>query len=245
MTTTLIKACTGAAGAAVLVVFPGSHATRAAPPIDPGELETLAPEAGVELTEEQAESLFDTLQGVTGDAGGSSSLTGPCGGVAFSYDSDGALIDAAYDAGDGNPPIDLLDGSQAFTDGNRYQVDTNGSVSYFGFAPRDDEGPMDYSYELKVAGITVASADEENSAGNNRNGGVIDMASESPFAFDANVDASGKLTIGETEYCAGEGKIEFVGDGIASVPGLVGIGLLGIGVLGVFINARPARTWKA
>ena len=222
----------------------GGGAAGAAPPIDPGELEDLAPPADSELDDATAEELFATLGEIEGSDGDSSSLTGPCGGVAFSYDSDGTLIDAAYDAGTDGPPVDLIDGGQAFTDDNRFQVDTNGSVSYYGFAPLSGEGPMGYTYELQVAGITVASGDEANSNGNNRNGGTIDLASELPFAFDANIDAGGTMEIGDAPYCAGDGKVEFVGNGLASLPGLIGLGLAGVGVLGVIINARPARTWK-
>jgi hypothetical protein len=222
----------------------GGGAAGAAPPIDPGELEDLAPPPDSELDDATAEELFATLGQIEGSGSDASSLTGPCGGVAFSYDSDGTLIDAAYDAGTDGPPVDLIDGGQAFTDDNRFQVDTNGSVSYYGFAPLSGEGPMDYTYELQVAGITVDSGDEANSNGNNRNAGTIDLSSELPFPFDANIDAGGTLKIAGATYCAGDGKVEFVGNGIASLPGLIGLGLAGVGVLGVFINARPARTWK-
>lgn len=230
--------------AAALIGAPVDATAPEAPPIDPAELETLAPAAGTELDDEAAEQLLTMLEGIESNDDGSSSMIGPCGGVAFSYDSDGELIDSAYDAGSEAPPIDLIDGGQAFTAGNRFKVDTDGTVSYYGFAPRAGDGPMDYSYNLKVAAVTAASGAEENSSGDNRNGGTIDFASELPFPFDANVDTTGTLTIDGLEYCGGEGKVEFVGNGFASVPGLVGVGLLGIGVLGVFINARPARTWK-
>ena len=235
-----------ALAAAIVVVSGGTATAGSTPPIDPGQLESLAPPAGTELTDEQAEQLFVSLEGV--EAGGapdsSSSLTGVCGGVAFSYDADNQLIDAAYDAGDDAPPVDLIDGGQAFTDSNRYKVDTNGSVSYFGFAPRSGDGPMNYEYELTVAGITVDSGTEENANGNNRNGGTIDIGGEVPFPFDANIDASGSMTIDSAEFCAGKGKVEFVGNGLMSVPGGIGILVLGTGLIGVFVNARPARTWK-
>lgn len=238
---------TMALAAAILVVSGGTASAGTTPPIDPGTLDSITPPAGAELTDEQAEQLFVTLEGVEagGATDGSSKLTGPCGGVAFSYDADNQLIDAAYDAGNDAPPVDLIDGGQAFTDSNRYKVDTNGSVTYFGFAPRSGEGPMNYEYELTVAGITVASDTEENSNGNNRNGGTIDIGGEVPFAFDAKIDASGKLIMGGSTWCDGAGKVEFVGNGLMSVPGGIGILVLGTGLIGVFVNARPARTWKA
>jgi hypothetical protein len=232
----------GLIGLVAAAAISGSPAgdVAAAPPIDPDSF----PPAGEELSDEAAEQLFNALGGVvaTGPVSGSSSLTGVCGGVAFSYDSDGNLIDAAYDAGDDAPPIDLIDGGQAFTSDNRYKVDTNGTVNYFGFAPRSGDGPMDYDYELKVAGITVASEFEPNSAGNNRNGGTIDLASDLPFAFDALIDASG--TLDGSFSCAGEGKVEFVGNGLVSIPGGIGVLVLTVGLVGIFVNARPARTWK-
>lgn len=229
-----------ALAAAIVVVSGGTATAGSTPPVDSANF----PPAGEELTDEAAEQLFTSLEGVTANDGpdGSSSLTGVCGGVAFSYDSAGNLIDAAYDAGDDAPPVDLISGGQAFTSNNRFKVDTNGSVNYFGFAPRSGVGPMDYKYELKVAGISVASATEPNSAGNNRNAGTIDMDNDLPFAFDALIDASG--TLDGSFSCAGEGKVEFIGNGLISVPGGIGVLVTLVGFLGVFINARPARTWR-
>ena len=236
-----------ALAAALVVVSGGTASAQDAPPIDSGTLDSITPPAGTELTDEQAEQIFVTLEGVgiAGEPHSSSKLTGPCGGVAFSYDADNQLIDAAYDAGDGAPPIDLIDGGQAFTDSNRYKVDTNGSVSYFGFAPRSGEGPMNYTYTLTVAGVEVASDTEENSNGNNRNGGTIDIGGEVPIPFDANIEASGDLVMGGSKWCDGKGQVEFIGNGLLSIPGGVGILVLGTGLIGVFVNARPARTWKA
>ena len=48
-----------------------------------------------------------------GAIGSGSKLTGLCGGYAYSYDKDGALMDAAMDVGDDGAPIDLIDGGQA------------------------------------------------------------------------------------------------------------------------------------
>lgn len=235
-----------AIAAAIVVVSGGTASTQDAPPIDQATLDSITPTAGTELTDEQAEQIFVKLEGTV--AGGtndsSSSLTGPCGGVAFSYDGNNKLIDAAYDAGDNAPPVDLIDGGQAFTNDNRFKVDTAGSVSYFGFAPRTGEGPMNYTYTLEVAGIEVASEIEPNSNGNNRNAGTIDIGGEVPFGFDAKVDAAGDIKIDGAVYCAGKGKVEFVGNGLLSVPGGIGILVLGTGLIGVFVNARPARTWK-
>ena len=236
---------TVALSAAIVVVTGGTASSQEVPPIDQATLDSITPPPGTELTDEQAEQIFVTLEGTqAGATSDDSSLTGPCGGVAFSYDGDDQLIDAAYDAGDDAPPVDLIDGGQAFTDDNRFKVDTAGSVSYFGFAPWSGDGPMNYTYTLEVAGVEVASATEENSNGNNRNGGTIDVGGEVPFGFDAKVDAAGDIKIDGAVYCAGEGKVEFVGNGLLSIPGGIGILVLGTGLIGVFVNARPARTWR-
>jgi len=236
----------GSIAVAVVLLGGQAEAQDDTPPIDVDDLASQLPPPGTELDDAAAEQLLTALEGTSTAGGGNSSLTGICGGVAFSFDEDGTLIDAAYDAGDDAPPVDLLDGGQAFTSGNPFEVDTNGDVTYYGFAPRSGDGPMDYGYKLWVAGITVSSDSEEpNSNGNNRNGGTFSLSDELPVRFDAKVKAGGELTAQDgTELCAGEGYVSFSGNGIVSLPGLAGLGLLAIGVLGIVINARPARTWK-
>ncbi len=51
-------------------------------------------------------ALFDQNTIVT-DFGDGSELSGVCGGWAYSYDSNGDLLDAVFDAGDNNPPVTL------------------------------------------------------------------------------------------------------------------------------------------
>jgi len=236
----------GAIAVAMVLLGGRAGAQDETPPLDIADLTSQLPPPGVEIDDATADQLLTTLEGTSTAGGGNSSLTGICGGLAFSFDEDGTLIDAAYDAGDDAPPVDLLDGGQAFTSGNPFEVDTNGDVTYYGFAPRSGDGPMNYGYELWVAGITVSSdSDEPNSNGNNRNGGTISLSDKLPVRFDAKVKAGGELTAQDgTELCAGEGYVSFSGNGIVSLPGLAGIGLFAIGLLGIVINARPARTWK-
>lgn len=180
------------------------------------------------------------------EVGEGSSLTGPCGGIAMSYGDDGDLIDAALDAGNGDPPVDVLDGGQAFTSGNPFEVDTRGVVAYYGFMPRRGDGPMDHSWEITTAGVSLDSGGDPNGDGNNRNAGLVDLADQLPFSFSLDAEISGHLTSANLDECKGTGHVRFIGGNpLLSVPGIVGtVTLLG-GVLGLLLNARPAVTFKA
>ena len=179
-----------------------------------------------------------------GDFGTGSVLTGPCGGYAFSYDEDGVLLDAAMDVGDGQPPLDMLDGGTAFTAGNPFKVDTRGLVEYFGFAPLNDEGPMNHSWFIKTSGISLDSGGDPNSAGNNRNEGIVDLAEDLPVKFSAVIKVEGEMTSSNLATCVGQGHVEFIGNGLLDPVGLAGIALLSGGVFGLLFNARPAYTFK-
>ena len=71
-------------------------------------------------------------------------------------------VDAAADWGDDNPPVDLLDGGQAFTTSNRFKVDTRGVVVYYGFMPHEGDGPIDHEWEVKTSGISLDSGGDPN-----------------------------------------------------------------------------------
>lgn len=180
------------------------------------------------------------------DVGEGSDLTGPCGGIAMSYEENGDLLDAALDAGNGQPPVDVIDGGQAFTSGNPFEVDTRGVVAYYGFMPRRGEGPMDHSWEITTAGVSLDSGGDPNEAGNNRNAGLVDLADQLPFAFSLDAEISGHLTSANLEECQGSGHVRFVGGNpLLTVPGIAGtVTLLG-GVFGLLFNARPAVTFRA
>jgi len=180
------------------------------------------------------------------DVGEGSELTGPCGGLAMSYDKDGDLLDVALDAGTGAPPVDVLDGGQAFTSGNPFEVDTRGVVAYFGFMPRRGDGPMDHDWEVTTEGISLDSGGDDNPDGNNRNAGVVDLARQLPFAFTVDAEVEGSLTSANLDECQGHGHVRFVGGfPLATVPGVAGTVFLAGGVLGLLFNARPATTFKA
>ncbi len=197
-----------------------------------------------------ADTLFGQLVAAYGAStavdtfGDGSKLTGACGGFAYSYDEDGQLLDAAADFGDDNPPVDLLDGGQAFTSGNRFKVDTRGVVVYFGFMPHEGDGPTDHKWEIKTSGISLDSGGDANPTAENRNSGRVDLADDLPVKFSANAEVKGDLTSANIGNCEGEGHVEFIGNGLADPVGIAAIALFAGGLLGLLFNARPAMTWK-
>jgi hypothetical protein len=215
------------------------------------ELRALIPEGEpgeYDLTE--ADALFGQLADAYGasttveDFGTGSELTGVCGGFAYSYDDDGQLLDAAADWGDDNPPVDLLDGGQAFTSSNRFKVDTRGVVVYYGFMPHEGDGPLDHEWDVKTSGISLDSGGDPNPDAENRNAGLVDLNDDLPVKFSANAKVSGKLTSANIGDCVGEGHVELIGNGLADPVGIAAIALFAGGLLGLLFNARPAMTWK-
>ncbi len=201
-----------------------------------------------DLTEASAEfgmlvSLFGQSSQVA-DFGTGSQLTGPCGGYAFSYDKDRQLIDAAIDAGDNNPPGDLLDGGQAFTSSNPFKVDTSGIVTYFGFSPEVGDGPLNHRWFIKTSGISVDKGGDPNTIRNNRNVGLVDLDNDLPVKFSAKVKIEGEMTSESLAKCVGKGHVEFLGNGLTDPVGLLGLALLGGGFFGLLFNSRPAMTYK-
>ena len=236
----------GVVGAIGLVVLGAGDTVMAQ---DGGENEAGVPSSNPgEYDQDSAAAEFERLAAAVsqpGETSGSSSLTGPCGGFAYSYDEDGVLIDAALDRGDGEPPVDALGGGQAFTSDNPFLVSAEGQVVYFGSAPLTGDGPQNHTYSVDVAGITVADGGDENENLKNRNAGVIDLGDELPLTFTAKFQASGRMDSENLEPCDGEGYVELRGNGLADPAGLASLGLLGVGLIGLMFNARPARTWRA
>ena len=179
------------------------------------------------------------------DFGTGSTLEGVCGGWAYSYDENGDLLDAAFDLGDDDPPIDALSGEQAFTASNPFEVDTRGVVVYYGFSPEDGDGPREHRWFIKTSGVSLDSGGDPNPELKNRNVGIVDLAEDLPVKFTAVVKVEGEMTSQTQPDCIGQGYVKFIGNGLADPVGLAGLALLGGGFFGLLFNARPAYTYKS
>lgn len=208
-----------------------------------------------EYDEQEGMDTFLELVLLTGDDtivsefGDGSTLTGPCGGFAYSYDKDGQVIDGAMDAGTIDPPIDIAGaniGQQAFTSANRFQVDSEGVVTYFGFMPRQGDGPFNHDWEITTEGISLDRGGDPNSLGKNRNSGLVDLANDLPSTLKTNFTAriEGNMVSDNLADCVGAGHVEFSGPFVNAISAL-GLALAGAGVIGLLFNSRPAMTWRA
>ncbi|MBS1195382.1 MAG: hypothetical protein H6R33_102 [Actinobacteria bacterium] len=198
-------------------------------------------------------------------------LFGPCGGSALSYDAKGNSLDAAVDLGDGNPPVDIY-GEPAFTEGNPFQVDSGGTVLYFGFTLPDPglsgvgDAFHDHRWELVIMGVSADDGGDPNPNDKNRNAGIMELGDLLPFQFQAKVKAQGVFVDGWGDnelsaytaddvatvfaghtICFGEAWVEFVGDSypLFTAPGALATALALAGFSGILFNARPALSWRA
>lgn len=178
-------------------------------------------------------------------AGTGSTLTGLCGGYAYSFDSNGDLLDAVMDAGDDGAPIDLLDGGQAFTSSNPFKVDPQGIVQYYGFSPETGDGPVNHEWAITTNGISLDEGGDPNTELTNRKAGIVDLDEDLPVTFSAKIKVSGEMTSDNLPPCVGEGHVDVQGNGLVDPVGLVGLALLGGGLLGLLFNARPAYMYKS
>jgi hypothetical protein len=227
-----------------------SRAADEPPPVQFDEIRALIPATEpADVNVDQAAAEFTQIAALVGaagaiDYGSGSTLTGVCGGLAYSYGENGDLIDAAIDVGDDNPPVDLLDGGQAFTSGNPFEVDTRGVVAYYGFMPQEGAGPLNNSWFIKTSGVSLDSGGDANVDGDNRNAGTVDLGKDLPVKFSAKTKINGELTSDNLAPCVGEGNIEFLGNGLTDPVGIAAMVLLGGGLLGLLFNARPAMTYR-
>lgn len=180
-----------------------------------------------------------------GAIGSGSKLTGLCGGYAYSFDKNGALLDAAMDVGDDSPPIDVIDGGQAFTSGNPFKVDPRGLVQYYGFSPENGDGPQNHTWTIKTSGISLDKGGDPNTNLKNHNSGLVDLDEDLPVKFSAKIKVSGEMKSENQPACVGSGHVDVVGDGLTDPVGIVGLALLGGGIFGLLFNARPAYTYKS
>lgn len=178
------------------------------------------------------------------DFGDGSTLTGLCGGWAYSYDKNGDLLDAAIDFGDDGPPLDLLTGRQAFTADKPFRVDPRGVVVYYGFSPEDGDGPQNHTWYIKTAGVSLDKGGDPNTLLKNRNTGLVDLDKDLPVKFSAKIKMEGHMMSESQPDCVGKGHVSVEGDGLTDPVGVAGLALLGGGVFGMLFNSRPAMTYK-
>lgn len=109
-------------------------------PLDPNRIVLVATSEAMDHTINQIERARGDL-GLVGGSG--SELSGPCMGMAWSYDSDGQPLDVARDWDQDGPPIGFKEGpfdedelplEPIFTSDNPFIVDVDGAVIYTGLA---------------------------------------------------------------------------------------------------------------
>jgi hypothetical protein len=201
------------------------------------------------------EAFLDAVSSAGFDLGDDgSSLTGACKGLAISYDGDGMSVDAMFDRGGDEPPLDIY-GNQKMTRDNPFLVDTRGVLVYFGSS--QPETFHDHRWFLMAEGVFKDDGGDPNPRDKNRNAGSVDFGELLPFPFTALVKAKGawvdgwgpaELPVMETypePNCVGEGWVKFVGTHpFLTPPGMLAVALAAVGFSGVLFNARPALSWR-
>ena len=218
---------------------------------EPGDRD-LTPENplfGAAITAELENLGLDTVVSISD----SSKLIGECSGMALSFDDNGVLKDGALGIPSnegGGPNGQLIDiagssvGQRAFTKSNPFEV--HETVIYFGRLPRSGDGPMDHTWFIKTAGISLDSGGDDNPGGNNRSAGSVDLT-EIPSALRPSgiFPGEGELTSANGPSCRMEGWVEFKGGNpLLSVPSAIAAVFGGAGILGLLFNSRPAITWR-
>lgn len=185
-------------------------------------------------------------------AGSGSALSGPCMGMAWSYDENGDPLDQAADWSFQNAPVDLFGGGagdQAFTSDNPFQVDANGFVIYTGVAGglEPGSGPQQHDWFIQIklfgTGTNLDAGGDPNSTGENRNAGAVNLRDDLPGAakVSAIIGANGQMETQAGDFrCVGSGFVELQGGLDPTVPG---VALAAIAAIGLLFNARPALTW--
>ncbi len=112
-------------------------------------------------------------------------------------------------------------------------VDPQGRVDYYG---RTDPVITNGTWSLKVFGIPVQRGDEDNSDGETKRAGDVDL-DFIPIDVPGLYHVSGSFE-GDGGSCSGEGWVKILGSPVGSLPWIAGVGLFGIGLIGVLL-ARP------
>ena len=207
------------------------------PDIPPGEHGDFFGGASIDSFDEFQAAV---TEGFSGDEG--SSLTGPCGGTAISYDGTG-IISVATDAGDDAPPVDE-NGEQAFTQDDPFEVDTQddeSGVAYFG-----NTGSTVFNkhgWDLTVLGISGDDGGDDNPQNETMNKGIVKSTDYAPFPMTALIKVKGQISDAE-DQCEGEGWVKLVGPNPLLTPiGAVAAASFFAGTTGMLFNLRPAQTF--
>ena len=100
---------------------------------------------------------------------------------------------------------------------------------YYGFSPRDGDGPHEHHWTIKTSGVSVDDGGDPNPQGKNRNVGLVDLDEQLPFDFSARVTVKGDMTSQNLEACIGEGHVEFIGGGLLSPIGVATLAVFAAG----------------
>ena len=184
-------------------------------------------------------------------AGSGSALSGPCMGMAWSYDADGEPLDQAADWSFVNAPVDLFgdgEGERAFTSDNPFQVDANGFVIYTGVAGglEPGSGPREHDWFLQIklfgTGTNLDAGGDPNNSGENRNAGAVNLRDDlpAPAKISAVIGANGHMEADDGFRCVGSGFVDLQGGLDPTIPG---VALAALAAVGLLFNARPALTW--
>ena len=117
-------------------------------------------------------------------------------------------------------------------------------MQYFGFSPREGDGPENHTWWIKTSGISIDQGGDPNPELKNRNAGLVDLAEDLPVKFSAKIKVEGQMMSENQPNCEGFGYVDVQGNGLTDPVGLAGLALLGGGFFGLLFNARPAHTFK-
>lgn len=198
-------------------------------PEDPDRVVLIATGDAMDHTIAQIERARSDL-GLVGGSG--SELSGPCMGMAWSYDSDGRPLDVAWDFDQDGPPMGFSDGpfdegelpiEPIFTSDNPFRVDVDGAVIYTGLAGGvpDGTGPLEHDWfiELNFLGFTGANIDaggDPNRSGENRNLGAVNLDEDlpAPAKISGLVAVNGQMSAPESGTGEDDGTSGAVGNGL-------------------------------
>lgn len=124
----------------------------------------------------------------------------------------------------------------------------------------------DHRWAVTIMGVSGDNGGDPNAFDENRNAGLVELGEILPFGFRAKVKANGAMVdlwgpaplpafdadsiagvAGGSEYCFGEGWVEFVGEEfpLFTAAGALAAALFAAGFTGVLFNVRPFLSWRS